>query len=70
MAGSWWGLDSVLKQSREEFDEYRSRPPVACPVDGEPLRPPPVTVSASGIELWCPYCFWRYPRDYVAPQRL
>ncbi len=67
--GSWWGLDSVLKESREEFEAFISRPPLACPVDGEPLRPPPGTPSGSGIELYCPYCGWQYPRDYVRPQR-
>jgi hypothetical protein len=66
---SWWGLDTVLKQSREEFQAYVSRPPVACPNDGEPLRPPPATPSASGIELYCPYDGWRYPRDWQPPSR-
>lgn len=67
--GSWWGLDSVFKQSREEFQEFISRPPLACPDDGEPLMPPPATVSGSGIELYCRYCGWQYPRDWVAPSR-
>ena len=67
--GSWWGLDNVLKESREEFDAFVSRPPLACPDDGEPLKPAPATVSASGIELYCTYCGWQYPRDYERPQR-
>lgn len=67
--GSWWGLDTVFKQSRQEFEAFVSRPPMACPDDGEPLRTPPVTPSGSGIELYCPYCGWQYPRDWVAPSR-
>lgn len=67
--GSWWGLDTVFKQSREEFNEYASRPPMACPNDGEPLRNAPATASGSGVELFCPYCGFQYPRDWSAPQR-
>lgn len=67
--GLWWGLDTVLKQSAEEFREFVSRPPVACPRDGEPLSPPPATVSASGIELYCRFCEFQYPRDWERPQR-
>jgi hypothetical protein len=67
--GSWWGLDSVLKQSSEEFQAYVSRPPMACPNDGEPLRNAPATKSGSGIELYCPFCFWKYPQDWTPPTR-
>lgn len=67
--GSWWGLDSVFKQSRNEFETFVSRPPTACPNCGEPLRNGPATPSGSGVELYCKYDGWQYPRDYVAPQR-
>jgi hypothetical protein len=67
--GSWWGLDSVFKQSRQEFESFVSRPPMACPVDGEPLRYAPATKSGSGIERYCPWCGWSYPRDWVPPSR-
>lgn len=67
--GSWWGLSTVLKQSAEEFREYVSRPPQACPRDGEPLTPGPSTPAGASVELFCRYCFWQYPRDYVAPER-
>jgi hypothetical protein len=70
MAGSWWGLVEVLRQSQQEFDAYVSRPPVACPEDGEPLRPPPNTAAGSGMELFCRFCGWQYPRDYTQPERL
>jgi len=66
---SWWGLHSVFEQSREEFEAYVSRPPMSCPNDGEPLRYAPATTSGSGVERYCPYCSWQYPRDWNPPQR-
>ena len=47
-----------------------SRPPLACPNDGEPLSPPPNRPSGATMELYCKYCGWQYPRDWVAPVRL
>jgi hypothetical protein len=70
--GSWWGLDTVLKQSREEFQEFISRPPMACPVCGEPLTNAPATRSGSGVELYCRYAGdheFHYPRDWQPPSR-
>ena len=67
--GSWWGLHSVYQQQRSEFEAFISRPPLACPNDGEPLAYAPTTGSGSGIERYCRYCFWKYPGDYIAPQR-
>jgi hypothetical protein len=68
--GSWWGLDNVFKQSKQEFEAFISRPPMACPLDGEPLRNPPNTRAGSGMTLYCRFCGWQYPRDYVRPVRL
>ena len=71
--GSWWGLVSTLKQSRQEFDAYWSAPPVACPVCGEPLKNAPSTKSGSGVELYCNYAGdheFLYPRDHHVPVRL
>jgi hypothetical protein len=59
----------VLKQSAEEFREFVSRPPDACPRDGQPLSNAPAAQSASGVELYCTYCDFRYPRDYERPER-
>ncbi len=70
MAGPWWGLHSVMEQSRQEFEAYASTPPVACPHDGEPLGNAPVTASRSGAELFCRYDGWAYPADQMAPVRL
>lgn len=60
--GSWWALDSVLKDQAIEADYYRSVPPVACPNDGEPLVPGPS--SDPTVQLYCPFDFWQYPRDF------
>lgn len=62
--GSWWSLDSVFKESRQEFDAYWSRPPVECPICTEPLSPAPSTTAGSGIELYCKFDGWQYPRDW------
>lgn len=67
--GSWWGLDSVFKQSKQEFDTYVSRPPMACPNDGEPLTNAPATKAGSGVQLFCRYCHYQYPRDWFPPTR-
>lgn len=67
--GSWWGLDTVFKQSRQEFEAFVSRPPMACPECGEPLTYAPATKAGSGVERYCKFDGWQYPRDYVAPSR-
>lgn len=69
MTGSWWGLVSVLRQSRQEFEAYVSSPPVACPICGEPLSNAPTTESGSGVELYCKFGDFRYPQDWHPPQR-
>lgn len=66
----WYGLLSVLEQSRMEFETFVSTPPVACPDDGEPLTNAPATKSGSGVERFCKYCGWQYPRDWQPPVRL
>lgn len=70
--GSWWGLHSVFEHSRQEFEAYVSRPPVACPVCGEPLMNGPATDAGSGVELYCKFAGdhrFQYPRDWTTPQR-
>lgn len=68
--GGWWQLLDIRKQAAEEFDFWATNPPMACPNCGEPLRNSPPTDSGSSVELYCPFDFWQYPRDYVRPQRL
>lgn len=67
--GSFWGLDSVFKQSRSEFESYVSRPPMACPDCGEPLSYAPATKSGSGVERYCKFSPFWYPRDWTTPSR-
>lgn len=49
----WRGLQGILRSARAEYEQERSREPVACPNDGEPLR-----VSVTG-EKYCPYDGWK-----------
>lgn len=70
--GSWRGLSSVLKQSRQEFDAYWSRPPADCPVCGEPLTPGPSTPRGATVQLFCRFGGdheFVYPRDWHPPTR-
>jgi hypothetical protein len=67
--GSWWGLDSIFKQSRSEFEAYVSAPPVACPNCGEPLSYAPATNAGSGVERYCRFGDFQYPRDWHPPMR-
>jgi hypothetical protein len=50
---SWEQLLSIQREAAEIALEERSRPPAACPNDGEPLRTGP------NGELFCPYDGWR-----------
>lgn len=70
VTGSWWGLVSAFRQSRQEFESFSSRPPVACPDDGEPLANGPATNAGSGVELYCRFSGWSYPRDHRPSMRL
>lgn len=51
--GSWYDLLSIEQEMRQMLEEERSRVPVACPNDGEPLRTGP------DGELFCPFDGWR-----------
>jgi hypothetical protein len=68
--GGWWQLLDIRDYAQQEFDWWADTPPWACPTDGEPLRNSPTADSGSDCQLYCPYCGWQYPRDYVRPQRL
>jgi len=71
--GSWWGLDTILKESRQEFDAYWDRPPLDCPVCGQPLVNAPSTPAGSGVELYCNYAGdhqYHWPRDRDVPVRM
>lgn len=50
---SWYQLLDIEKEAAAERRAAASTPPVACPLDGEPLR----TGPDGG--LWCPFDGWR-----------
>ena len=49
--GSWYGLLDIFREAAQIAADERSRPPVACPNDGQPLE------HARGV-LHCPYDGW------------
>jgi hypothetical protein len=53
--GSWYGLLAILRDATREALDARSRPPAACPNDGEPLQPAP------GGGLHCAWDGYRWP---------
>jgi hypothetical protein len=50
---SWQQLLSILREARDEVEAEKTRPPTACPNDGEPLRAGP------DGGLYCPFDGWR-----------
>lgn len=56
-----WDLYSTLIDQAASREFYDSVPPVACPYDGEPLRPGP---SGDMAQLFCPWGNFRYPEDW------
>jgi len=52
-AGSWWQLVDIIREESAEAAFQRSRRPVACPNDGEPLSTGPRG------ELFCAFDGWR-----------
>lgn len=59
----------MLRHSKAEFDSYRNMVPMACPNDGELLINAPTTDAGSGVERFCKYDGWAYPRDWTPPDR-
>lgn len=57
----WWQLDSILQNQAQLQNQYDTMKTMACPNDGEPLKQGP---PDSGVELYCPFDGWQYPRDY------
>jgi len=56
-----YDLLATLKLQSQYKQYYDTRPPVACPNDGTPLKPGPP--GQPGI-LWCPFDAWTWPDDY------
>jgi hypothetical protein len=58
-----WDLYATLQDQAANAGYYASQPPTACPVDGTPLVGAP---PGAECQLYCPFDFWQYPRDYDA----
>lgn len=64
------GYDLLAIMAEQRMDETmpvigREPPPVACPIDGEPLLGGPGTDPT--VRLYCPWGNYRYPEDWVRP---
>lgn len=53
----WEQLLAIQQEAADLRRDELSRPPAACPHDGEPLRQGP------NNELYCPWGDYSYPRD-------
>jgi len=51
---SWDQLTAISQEARDLKRQQDQQPPVACPNDGEPLKPGP----HGG--LYCSFCKYRY----------
>jgi len=58
---SWYGLYNILSDQAAEVDYYKGIPPMACPLDGQPLQNGPPNYANV---LYCPYDGWQFPRDF------
>lgn len=54
---SWDQLGDIAREAADLARDEQSRPPEACPHDGEPLRE-----GRDGV-LFCPWGDYRWPRD-------
>jgi hypothetical protein len=54
----WEELLDIVHDAVDRKMEEKSRPPQACPKDGEPLQPAP-----NGLGLYCQNDGWTWPRD-------
>lgn len=54
---SWYQLLDIFERQRQDDEDWRNTPPVACPNDGAVLQLGP------GGDLNCPMGDYRYPRD-------
>jgi hypothetical protein len=50
---AWEQLAQIMREAAQSAADEQSRPPVACPEDGEPL-----TAGPGGV-LFCTFCGWR-----------
>lgn len=58
--GHWYGLLGIYEHGAQEQALWNTQHPIACPYDGEPLRPGP------NGEWYCPFAGdYEYPRDGI-----
>lgn len=57
MAGGWYGFLSIVEEAIQIQRDELSRPPTACPNDGEPLQTGP------DGRLYCKFDGWRTEDD-------
>lgn len=55
--GSWYELVAINRERAQTYEQLHNSPPIACPNDGEPLRP-----GKNGSRR-CPFDGWTWPRD-------
>lgn len=48
----WWGLKNIFDEARREHEYWTTTPPMACPIDGEPLQ------TAPDGRLFCRFDGW------------
>jgi len=63
-ATSWYQLLDIRKHARQEWHFWNDRPPIACPIDGQPLLTGPTSQAST---LYCPFDGWQWPRDWIQP---
>jgi hypothetical protein len=56
---AWEQLLSIAREAADELQQERTRPPQACPNDGEPL-----TTGPNGV-LFCRFDGWRADGGYL-----
>jgi hypothetical protein len=56
---SWYQLVSIMREQQAYIEQEQAKPPVACPHDGEPLRPAP-----KGGGLFCPLGNYEWPMEH------
>lgn len=55
---SWEQLQQIGREAAEHARDEKTRPPVACPNDGQPLQ-----AGRRGGEVHCPWGDYQWPRD-------
>lgn len=54
---AWEQYLAIMREAAQEARDEQTRPPAACPNDGEPL------LQGPDGSLYCKFDGYRYPRD-------